>query len=104
VAWIITNGSIPNSMHVLHICDNKACCNPAHLYLGTHQDNMADVKARGRVGRGPRGVRRKRDVTVKPMTIAHILHSLDSLRADMIRITKEIQKLETALLNIQSPP
>lgn len=33
---------------LLHTCDNPPCCNPAHLYVGTHADNMADKKRRGR--------------------------------------------------------
>lgn len=42
---------MPDQM-VLHKCDNTACCNPDHLYEGTHQDNMRDVRERGK-GRGP---------------------------------------------------
>jgi hypothetical protein len=35
---------------VLHSCDNPPCVNPVHLRVGTHAENMADCKARGRVG------------------------------------------------------
>ncbi len=47
-AWEAWNGSIRGGLHVLHRCDVKACCNPAHLFLGTHKENMADLHAKGK--------------------------------------------------------
>ena len=39
---------IPIGMSILHSCDNTLCANPAHLTIGTHQQNMRDMFAKGR--------------------------------------------------------
>lgn len=50
VAWEITHSECPTG-DVLHTCDNPVCCNPNHLFLGTHADNMSDMVRKGRSSR-----------------------------------------------------
>jgi hypothetical protein len=48
VSWRLHYGEIPAGMFVCHTCDNRPCCRPDHLFLGTVQDNNADRDAKGR--------------------------------------------------------
>lgn len=92
LAWELANGqSVPEGMYVCHRCDNPPCCNPDHLFIGTHQDNDADRVAKGRTAkpgaklsadqvetiraellRGRRGVDLAREFGVSTTTISEI--------------------------------
>lgn len=52
--WEHENGPIPVGMLACHHCDNPPCCNPAHVFIGTHKDNARDMARKGRARGGKR--------------------------------------------------
>jgi hypothetical protein len=48
LAWILKHGPIARGLYVCHRCDERRCCNPDHMFLGSHTENMADMKTRNR--------------------------------------------------------
>ncbi|WP_176218048.1 HNH endonuclease signature motif containing protein [Novosphingobium sp. B1] len=48
-AYTLAKGDIPPGMMVLHSCDNRRCCNPDHLRIGTAKDNWRDAFERNRL-------------------------------------------------------
>jgi hypothetical protein len=46
--WFLITGKHPGKMCVCHRCDNRLCCSPMHLFLGTYRDNTLDAFKKGR--------------------------------------------------------
>ncbi|MDP3766833.1 MAG: HNH endonuclease signature motif containing protein, partial [Dehalococcoidia bacterium] len=49
VVYALTHGKIPRGAQVTHDCDNRACCRPDHIRLGTPLSNAREAAARGRL-------------------------------------------------------
>jgi DNA-binding NarL/FixJ family response regulator len=60
----MANGPVPPGLNVLHHCDTPLCVRPVHLFLGTHEDNVADRVAKKR-SRGPSKLTREQVEEIK---------------------------------------
>ena len=76
VSWIIHNNEIPINKLVLHKCDNPACVNPKHLFIGTQKDNMRDMVLKGRK-------------SLKPTVVGENSHRAKFTETDIINIRND---------------
>ena len=49
IAYAMSHGPIPKGLVVRHACDNRLCCNPAHLSAGTQAQNVQDAVIRSKL-------------------------------------------------------
>jgi hypothetical protein len=63
VAFFVAHGRWPQPF-ACHSCDNRSCCNPAHIFEGTHRDNMIDMHRKGR-GRSKLDVHRVKEIRLR---------------------------------------
>jgi hypothetical protein len=81
MVWRIKYGEPGSKILVCHTCDNRKCCNPEHLFLGTVQDNSDDMVRKGR---------QKKSKKLTPESIVEIIKSKDLQKTIAVRfgITK----------------
>ena len=87
-----------NAMVVLHRCDNPPCCNPRHLFIGTHLDNVKDKVNKGRTPRGDQSsARRYRDRL--PHGERHWKTTLTERQVKLIRLLHASGRTQASLGN-----
>lgn len=89
LSYLVFNGDIPDGMLVCHKCDNPPCCNPDHLFLGTHKDNAVDAWEKGRMPL-PSYIPRGNDVWCSKLTESDVLSISEKLSNGVH--SSEIQK------------
>lgn len=96
VALLLSGVLAPDDMKACHRCDNPACCNPAHLFIGTHKENNDDKVSKGRQVKGERFWRAKlTDAQVleirshRPPGVKRVQTGLPQKLADQYGVTRQ---------------
>lgn len=96
-AWHITNGPIKDGLYVCHMCDNRTCVNPAHMFLGTVYDNISDMDQKGRRAVGTQNGKAK-----MTEAIVHRVRELRSLGYSFTEIAAQVGMSKGAVQHVVS--
>ena len=96
VVFEIFKGPIPPGFCVLHKCDNPRCCNPAHLFLGTHKDNVKDKVIKGRQAKGEKNSQAK----LTEEEVCRIRYLYDNKLANQVQIAEMFGMSQQEISNI----
>lgn len=87
-SYLIHIGQIPEGMQINHLCNNRECSNPTHIYAGTQQENMRDKIESNHQAKGSKNGNSKLDET-KVMKIKTLLNSGKDIKfiSDIFNVT-----------------
>lgn len=89
VSYMLHFGQIPEHLFVLHKCDNRKCCNPSHLFLGTIKDNYDDMVKKGRDKKGNQRGSKNGNATLNEEIVSKIKLKINSGQS-LISISREM--------------
>lgn len=96
ISYEILKGEIKN-FHVCHICDNRRCVRPSHLFLGTNLDNRRDAQLKRRM---PSGVNHpKTYLTENQIFEIRYLNSTGFKQSELVKIFNTNKSMISRIVN-----
>lgn len=92
LSYVLWKGPIPQGLLVCHSCDNRKCCNPKHLFLGTSKDNTHDMLRKGRHYHKEYDTVTIHSLRNKGFTLAKIAELTGVPETSVTRVLNEIEK------------
>ncbi len=87
-SWMLFRGEIPEDRPcILHVCDNRKCVNPDHLFCGTKRENTLDMVSKGRHGNSGLRVEEVLMIYQSHLPVCELVGILD-ITANTIRLIK----------------